>query len=62
MSESKKETRGRPSIMKGGQRVNVYLNDRSLEIAKRLGNGNVSAGVRLALKSSETTSESNERS
>lgn len=40
---------GRPSII-GGRRVNVYLDDESLDVALALGDGNISAGVRLALK------------
>ena len=40
---------GRPTII-GGRRVNVYLDDESLDVALALGDGNISAGVRLALK------------
>ena len=43
-------TAGRPSEMEGGKRVNVYLDAESLAIAARLGNGNVSDGIRKALK------------
>jgi hypothetical protein len=42
-------TVGRPAEMEGGKRVNVYLDAASLEAAKRLGDGNVSEGIRLAL-------------
>lgn len=35
-----------------GQRVNVYLDADSVEVARRLGGGNVSAGIREALKRS----------
>ena len=41
--------RGRPDTMDAGRRVQVYLDAGSLEAAKRLGDGNVSAGIRAAL-------------
>jgi hypothetical protein len=41
---------GRPSEMVGGKRVQVYLDAESLVIATNLGNGNVSEGLRKALK------------
>lgn len=41
---------GRPSEMEGGKRVNVYLDAESLAIAAKLSNGNVSEGIRKALK------------
>lgn len=41
--------RGRPVEMTGGKRVNVYLDAASLATAERIGNGNVSAGIRAAL-------------
>lgn len=41
---------GRPSEMEGGKRANVYLDAESLAIAARLGNGNISEGIRKALK------------
>ena len=40
---------GRPPEMEGGKRVNVYLDAPSLDTAARLGNGNVSDGIRIAL-------------
>lgn len=43
---------GRPAEMEGGKRVNVYLDSESLAIASKLGNGNVSDGIRKALKQS----------
>lgn len=43
-------TAGRPSEMDDGKRVNVYLDADSLAIAAKLGNGNVSEGIRKALK------------
>ncbi|MFA9949168.1 hypothetical protein [Dentiradicibacter hellwigii] len=39
---------GRPTII-GGRRVNVYLDDESLDVALALGDGNISAGIRVAL-------------
>ncbi len=41
---------GRPSEMAGGKAVNVYLDAESISIATKLGNGNVSEGIRKALK------------
>jgi len=41
---------GRPVEMEGGKRVNVYLDAPSLARAAALGNGNVSDGIRQALK------------
>ncbi len=43
-------TVGRPAEMQGGRRVNTYLDAESIAIATRLGNGNVSDGIRKALK------------
>ena len=40
---------GRPADV-GGKRVQVYLDAESLAIAAKLGNGNVSEGIRKALK------------
>ncbi len=42
---------GRPSEMESGRKVNSYLDADSIAIATRLGNGNLSKGIRLALKS-----------
>ena len=44
-------TAGRPTEMTGGRRVQVYLDDASIEAATKLGDGNLSAGIRAALKS-----------
>lgn len=41
---------GRPSALDGGKKVNTYLDVKSVAIAKRLGDGNVSEGIRRALK------------
>ncbi len=43
-------TAGRPSEMEGGKRRNPYLSDAEWELAKRLGDGNASEGIRKALK------------
>lgn len=43
-------TAGRPSEMTGGKKVNTYLDAESIATAQRLGNGNVSEGIRKALK------------
>lgn len=40
---------GRPFEMKGGKRVNVYLDAESLRTAAKLGDGNISLGIRVAL-------------
>ncbi len=42
---------GRPAEV-GGKRVQVYLDAESVAIAAKLGNGNVSNGIRQALKRS----------
>ena len=41
---------GRPSEMEGGKAVKVYLDAESIAIATKLGNSNVSDGIRQALK------------
>ena len=43
-------TAGRPAEMAGGKKVNTYLDAESIAIATHLGNGNVSEGIRKALK------------
>jgi hypothetical protein len=40
----------RPKIMQDGRRRNVYIDDASWELAKTIGGGNVSDGIRQALK------------
>lgn len=47
------EEAGRPAELEGGKRVQVYLDAESLAIAAMLGNGNVSEGIRKALKQAE---------
>ncbi len=41
--------KGRPTEIQDGRRVNVYLDESSLIAASKIGDGNVSAGIRLAL-------------
>ena len=48
--EIEQTTVGRPAEMQGGKKVNTYLDAESIAIATRLGNGNVSEGIRKALK------------
>lgn len=36
--------------MEGGKRVFAYLDQASIDAAKKIGNGNVSEGIRIALK------------
>ncbi|WP_146056832.1 hypothetical protein [Chromobacterium alticapitis] len=41
---------GAPLKLEGGARRNVYLDEASIAIASRLGGGNISEGIRRALK------------
>ena len=41
---------GRPVEIKNGKRINIYLDAPSVDAAKRCGDGNISAGIRRALK------------
>lgn len=43
-------TGGRPAKIIGGKRIDVYLDDSSVAAAAKLGGGNVSEGIRVALK------------
>ena len=45
-----KKPKGFQKKMDDGKRVNVYLNLATLEAARNLGNGNVSEGIRQAIK------------
>lgn len=49
MSGTEKRPRGRPEQMKEGKRRNVYIDNESWEAAQKLGNGNASEGIRIAL-------------
>lgn len=42
-------TTGRPAEMAGGKRTNIYLDEDGRSVAEKLGNGNVSEGIRIAL-------------
>ena len=42
-------TTGRPTEMDGGKRTNIYLDAESRATAERIGNGNISDGIRIAL-------------
>lgn len=48
-SPDAKRGRGRP-VEAGGKQVAVYLDKASMDTAARLGGGNASAGIRLALR------------
>lgn len=49
---------GRPAELEGGRKVNTYLDAESIAIATKLGNGNVSEGIRKALKKADLRTES----
>lgn len=40
----------RPQEMEGGKRRNIYIDNTSWEIAKKLGGGKASEGIRIALQ------------
>lgn len=56
--DEQRRSAGRPHELAGGKRVNVYLDAASLERAAKLGRGNVSEGIRVALSASADTSPS----
>lgn len=41
---------GRPAEIEGARRVNVMLDGATIEAAKKLGAGNLSAGIRKAVR------------
>lgn len=41
---------GRPIEVQNGRRVNVYLDEKSIAIAEKIGDGNVSEGIRKSLQ------------
>lgn len=45
-----KSNGGRKETMDGGKRITIYLSEGDIALAKSLGNGNVSEGIRTALK------------
>lgn len=57
---TEKRSVGRPAAVKG-KRVQVYLDDESIVIATRLGNGNVSEGIRKSLKEADSAAEGAEK-
>lgn len=48
LAQEKRE--GRPVEMVGGKACNVYLDSESIAVAKYIGKGSISEGIRLALK------------
>ncbi len=52
-TKAERRSVGRPANI-NGKRVQVYLDEESLKAAQRLGNGNVSEGIRQALKIAAT--------
>jgi hypothetical protein len=56
-----KQKNGRPAVLTGGKRVLVYLDDDSLSQAWWLGESNISAGVRAALRTVAEISERERR-
>jgi len=56
--QEERRPRGAPRRLEGGKTLHVYIDAPGLQEALCLGDGNVSAGVRLALKQSR---ESNQR-
>ena len=47
---STKRRVGRPSTGRNGRDIKIYMDAESISAAARIGDGSVSAGVRLALK------------
>lgn len=47
---------GKPATLNGGRAVKVYLDAQSIETADKLGNGNVSEGIRIALSTCSSQS------
>lgn len=47
---------GRPKLEDKAKRQAIYLDDQSIAVAKRLGAGNVSKGIRFALAAAEMAS------
>ncbi len=51
---SRRRGAGRPRSV-GGRRIQLYLDDDSLQVAAQLGDGNISMGIRQALRQVHTT-------
>lgn len=47
-----KKPKGFQKKMEGGKRVFTYLDQASIDAAKKLGNGNLSEGMRIAIRAS----------
>jgi len=47
--KTKRPRPGRPVVIRDGRQVAIFLDPASLETARSLGDGNVSAGIRRAL-------------
>lgn len=41
--------------MQGGKRRNIYMSDSDADIAKKIGNGNISEGIRIALNALQSS-------
>ena len=54
--KAEKRKPGRPSEI-GGRDVKLYLDEHSIQIAKEIGNGNLSKGIRLALSFAANNAE-----
>jgi len=55
MQKAKKSAAGRPPVLEGSTRVNLWLASDDVAIAKQLGGGNMSEGVRAALAIAKNT-------
>ena len=55
MQKPKKSAAGRPAVLEGSTRVNLWLSSQDVAIAKQLGGGNMSEGVRAALVIAKNT-------
>ena len=51
---------GRPDELVEGRRVNLYLDQETLDKAQQLGDGNVSKGIRIAVGRAKTKKENEE--
>ncbi len=49
-SASGVDNRGAATQMEDGRRINLYMDAASIATAERIGSGNISAGIRMALK------------
>lgn len=49
MNEAPARSRGRPRMLRTGQKATLYLDAATLARARAIGQGNVSAGIRAAV-------------